>query len=103
MEYSANTYECIVPNLRDQILGDISVRRALMYAIDRTTLAATVYAGLVQESEVPVVPGSWIYNAQATRFNYSPERALKLLNEAGWTDVDGDNLLEKEIEAATSP
>jgi peptide/nickel transport system substrate-binding protein len=74
-----------------------------MYAIDRTTLAATVYAGLVQESEVPVVPGSWIYNAQATRFNYSPERALKLLNEAGWTDVDGDNLLEKEIEAATSP
>ncbi len=103
VEYSANTYECIVPNLRDQILGDISVRRALMYAIDRTTLAATVYAGLVQESEVPVVPGSWIYNAQATRFNYSPERALKLLNEAGWTDVDGDNLLEKEIDGSLVP
>ncbi len=100
VEYSTNTYECIVPNLRDQILRDLAVRQALMYAIDRTTLATTVYAGLVQESEVPVVPGSWLYNAQATRFNYSPERALKLLNEAGWTDVDGDNLLEKEIDGS---
>jgi peptide/nickel transport system substrate-binding protein len=68
-----------------------------MYAIDRTTLATTVYAGLVQESEVPVTPGSWIYNAQATRYNYSPERALKLLQDGGWKDVDGDNLLEKEV------
>ncbi len=76
-DYSTNTYECIVPNLRGQILSDLAVRQALMYAIDRTTLANTVYAGLVQESEVPVIPGSWIYNAQATRFNYSPERALK--------------------------
>ncbi len=96
MDYSTNTYECIVPNLRDPILSDLSVRQALMYAIDRTTLATTVYAGLVQESEVPVIPGSWIYNAQATRFNYSPERALKLLQDGGWKDVDGDNLLEKE-------
>jgi peptide/nickel transport system substrate-binding protein len=96
VDYSTNTYECIVPNLRDPILSDLSVRQALMYAIDRTTLATTVYAGLVQESEVPVIPGSWIYNAQATRFNYSPERALKLLQDSGWKDVDGDNLLEKE-------
>jgi peptide/nickel transport system substrate-binding protein len=100
VDYSANTYECIVPNLRNPILSDLSVRQALMYAIDRTTLATTVYAGLVQESEVPVVPGSWIYNAQATRYNYSPERALKILTDGGWKDVDGDNLLEKEVDGS---
>ena len=100
VDYSTNTYECIVPNLRDPILSDLSVRQALMYAIDRTTLATTVYAGLVQESEVPVVPGSFIYNAQATRFNYSPERALKILTDGGWTDVDGDNMLEKEVDGS---
>lgn len=99
-DYSTNTYECIVPNLRNSILGDLAVRQALMYAIDRTTLATTVYAGLVQESEVPVIPGSWIYNAQATRFNYSPERALKLLQDDGWKDIDGDNLLEKEVDGS---
>lgn len=100
VDYSTNTYECIVPNLRDPILSDLAVRQALMYAIDRTTLATTVYAGLVQESEVPVVPGSSIYNAQATRYNYSPERALKILTDGGWTDVDGDNMLEKEVQGS---
>jgi peptide/nickel transport system substrate-binding protein len=100
VDYSTNTYECIVPNLRDPIVGDLAVRQALMYAIDRTTLATTTYAGLVQESEVPVVPGSWIYNAQATRYNYSPERALKLLTDDGWKDLNGDNLLEKESQGS---
>ena len=100
VDYTTNTYECIVPNLRNTILSDLSVRQALMYAIDRTTLATTVYAGLVQESEVPVVPGSSIYNAQATRYNYSPERALKILTDGGWKDVDGDNLLEKEVDGS---
>ena len=52
------------------------------------------------ESEVPVIPGSWLYNAQATRYNYSPERALKLLMDDGWKDVDGDNLLEKEVDGS---
>ena len=99
-DYSTNTYECIVPNLRNEIVGSLAVRQALMYAIDRTTLANTVYAGLVQESEVPVIPGSWLYNAQATRYNYSPERALKLLMDDGWKDVDGDNLLEKEVDGS---
>lgn len=97
VDYSTNTYECIVPNLRNDILQDIAVRQALMYAIDRTTLATTVYTGMVQESEVPVVPGTWLYNAQATRYNYSPERALQILYNAGWTDTNGDGILEKEV------
>lgn len=102
-DYSTNTYECIIPNLRGPLLGDLAIRQALMYAIDRTTLATTVYAGLVQESEVPVTPGSWIYNAQATRYNYSPERALKILQDAGWRDMDGDALMEKEIDGSLVP
>lgn len=97
LDYSTQTYECIVPNLRGAILSDLSVRQALMYAIDRTTLAGTIYAGLAQESEVPVIPGSYLYDAQATRFNYSPERALQILHEAGWSDSDQDGVLEKEL------
>lgn len=97
IDYSTQTYECIVPNLRNNILSDLSVRQALMYAIDRQTLGDKIYAGMVQESEVPVVPGSWIYDPQATRFNFSPERALQLLYNAGWADQDQNGVLEKEI------
>lgn len=101
LDYSTQTYECIVPNLSGAILSDISVRQAIMYAIDRTTLASTAYAGMAQESEVPVIPGSYLYDAQATRYNYSPERALQILREAGWSDPDQDGVLEKELGGTT--
>lgn len=102
IDYSTTRYECIVPNLRDTILKSAKVRQALMYAIDRTSLANSAYTGMVQESEVPVVPGSWLYNTQATRYNYSPERALQLLMEDGWSDSNGDGILEKEIDGLLS-
>ena len=98
VDYSIQTYECIVPNLRHGILSDLAVRQALMYAIDRVTLGNTVYTGMVQECEVPVIPGSWLYDAQATKYNYSPERALQVLHNAGWEDSDYDGILEKEID-----
>ena len=100
-DYSTQTYECIVPNLRGDILSDIAVRQALMYAIDRTTLGENIYAGMVQESEVPVIPGSWLYEPQATRFGYNPERAQQLLLDAGWDDLDQDGVLEKSIGGVT--
>ncbi|MGJ4848735.1 ABC transporter substrate-binding protein [Bacillota bacterium Meth-B3] len=100
-DYSTQTYECIVPNLRSDILSDLAVRQALMYAIDRTTLGENNYAGMVQESEVPVIPGSWLYEPQATRFGYNPERAQQLLLDAGWNDLDQDGVLEKSIGGET--
>ena len=88
-DYSTLTYECIVPNLGNPILRETSVREALMYAIDRAELARTVYTGMVQESEVPVVPGTWLYEPQAARYTYNPERALKILYDAGWVNNNG--------------
>lgn len=71
-----------------------------MYAIDRTTLAGTVYTGMVQESEVPVVPGSWLYEPQAARYNYNPERALQILSDAGWDDPGRTGTLQGEVDGS---
>jgi len=95
MDYTTLTWECLVPDLRGSILSDVRVREALMYAIDRTSLGSTVYLGMVQESEVPVIPGSWLYETQSARYNYSPERALQLLYDAGWIDSNGDGILDR--------
>ena len=51
LDYATVTWECMVPNLHNSILSDLTVRKAMMYAIDRTTLADTVYLGMAQESE----------------------------------------------------
>lgn len=95
IDYTTLTWECLVPDLRNSILSDTAVREALMYGIDRSSLASTVYLGMVQESEVPVIPGSWLYETQSARYNYNPERALQLLYEAGWNDSNGDGILDR--------
>ncbi|NLG25192.1 MAG: peptide ABC transporter substrate-binding protein [Clostridiales bacterium] len=95
IEYSTMSYECVVPNLGNLLLADLSVRRALMYAIDRNALASTIYLDMVQESEVPVLPGSWLYETQSAKYNHSPERALQVLQEAGWADSNGDGVLDR--------
>lgn len=95
LDYSTISWECLVPNLGSSILSDITVRQAIMYAIDRTTLADTTYLGMAQESEVPVNPGSWLYETQSTRYNYNPERAYQMLKEAGWHDSDNDGILDR--------
>ncbi len=95
IDYTTLTWECLVPDLRNSILSDTAVREALMYGIDRSSLASTVYLGMVQESEVPVIPGSWLYETQSAQYNYNPERALQLLYEAGWSDSNGDGILDR--------
>ena len=95
LDYSTISWECLVPNLGSSILSDITVRQAIMYAIDRTTLADTTYLGMAQESEVPVNPGSWLYETQSTQYNYNPERAYQMLKNAGWHDSDNDGILDR--------
>lgn len=98
MDYSTNIYEFLVPNLTGGAMKDVKMREALMYAIDRTAIASTVYGNMVQESEVPVVPGSYLYETQAARYNYSPERALQLLHELGLKDTNADGMLDEEVD-----
>ncbi len=95
LDYSTITWECMVPNLATSLMSDLTVRKAIMYAIDRTTLADTVYLGMVQESEVPVVPGTWLYETQSTQYNYNAERAYQMLTGSGWHDSDGDGILDR--------
>jgi peptide/nickel transport system substrate-binding protein len=94
-DYSTVTWECLVPNLQSSIISDLTVRKAIMFAIDRTTLADNVYLGMAQESEVPITPGTWLYETQSTQYNYNPERAYQMLTSAGWHDSDGDGILDR--------
>ena len=44
---------------------------------------------------MPVTPGTWLYETQSAVYYYSPERALQLLNQAGWTDLTGDTYVNR--------
>ena len=76
-------------------MSDQRVRQAVMYAIDRATLVSNAYLEMAQQSEVPIAPGSWLYESQSAVYYYSPERALQLLNEAGWENLTGTSRLTR--------
>ena len=96
MDYVTNTYEMLVPNLDESsVMSDVRIRQAVMYAIDRAALASNAYLGMGIQCEVPVNPGSWLYESQSAIYYYSPERALQLLQSCGWQDLTGDGILNQ--------
>ena len=96
MDYATFNFEMLVPNLSDSSpLGDVRMRQAVMYAIDRAAVASNAYLGMGVQCEVPVNPASWLYESQSARYYYSPERALQLIQECGWKDLTGDGMMNK--------
>ncbi len=78
-------YEHIDLNLRNPILQDIRVRRALVYAIDRHALVKALFAGRQQVALHPVHPLDPYYTDDVMRYPYDAKRAASLLDAAGWT------------------
>lgn len=76
--------------------GDKRVRQAIAYAIDKDEIVGGVLFGLGRPATGPYVPNTWPYNPDVKRYEYNPERAKTILQEAGWRDTDGDGLLDKD-------
>lgn len=96
LEYSEGDYDFIVWNPRRPMFADPAVRRALTMAIDRSGIVDAVHEGAATVSAGPVGPWHWAYDSTDVPLAYAPDSASAALEAAGWTDVDGDGLREKD-------
>jgi len=94
--YVSSSYTYLGWNLKNPLFQDKRVRHALSYAINKQEIIDGVLLGLGQPATGPYKPGSWPYNPDVKIYDYSPEKAKALLNEAGWKDSDGDGILDKD-------
>ncbi|WP_066946550.1 ABC transporter substrate-binding protein [Microtetraspora fusca] len=71
-------------------LGDVRVRQAMNYAIDRASIAKAVYRGYGRPTSALTSPGADSYGKAVTEaYPYDPGKAKSLLAEAGYpTGVD---------------
>ena len=76
-------------NCRDPILRHVKVRRALAHAIDRNALIQHVLRGMARPAVGILPAGHWAYEPHVPRYDYDPQRAARLLDEAGFPDPDG--------------
>ncbi|MBN1641501.1 MAG: hypothetical protein JXA09_09715 [Anaerolineae bacterium] len=77
----------VLLNLNNQdavFFQDQRVRQALLYGLDRSGLVEQVLGGQGRVLHSPIMPQSWAYDPGVETYAYAPERAVALLEEAGW-------------------
>ncbi len=79
-------------NTRDPILKDVRVRQALAYAIDRAPMIHYLMRDFARPAYSLLPPESWAYNGDVPRYDYNPDRARQLLEQAGYAAVNGVRL-----------
>jgi peptide/nickel transport system substrate-binding protein len=82
-------------NMRDAVVSDKRVRHAIGYAIDRDAIIRDLRRGLARPATGLVPDVAWAFEPDVRRFDHDPERAKRLLDEAGYPDPDGDGPLPR--------
>lgn len=85
-------------NLIDQghhpILGDVRVRQALNYGMNFDEINEGAFFGTGVPVASHVRPTDWSFPEGLEVYPFDAERAMELLDEAGFTDEDGDGVRE---------
>ncbi|MBV8052396.1 MAG: ABC transporter substrate-binding protein [Acidobacteriaceae bacterium] len=79
----------IALNLRDPVLKDERVRKAIAYAIDRQPLIHYLLRDLARPAFSLLPPESWAYDGDVPHYEHNPDLARQLLEQAGYPEVNG--------------
>jgi peptide/nickel transport system substrate-binding protein len=88
-------FECVCYNTSKKLFTEKVTRTALTYALNRAGLVDEILSGKGHVSYGPLDSDSWAYYPNLPKYNFNPEKALEILRQDGWSDVDRDGVLEK--------
>ncbi|EOT2960097.1 ABC transporter substrate-binding protein [Clostridium perfringens] len=94
--YMQNGYGYIGLNYGSDKVKDPKVRQALLYGLNRDGFMQSYYQGYGQVYNSHILPTSWAYNPDVPKYEYNPEKANQLLDEAGWKDTNGNGVRDKD-------
>ncbi|HLL51725.1 MAG TPA: ABC transporter substrate-binding protein [Thermomicrobiales bacterium] len=99
--YPTRSFSYYMTNLdpeKTTLFGDRLVRQALFHGLDRESIVNDILLGYaeVARGTQPVISYAYAPDQITTVYNYDPEKAKALLVEAGWTDTDGDGIVDKD-------
>jgi peptide/nickel transport system substrate-binding protein len=88
-------YYILAFNKNNEYFNRRQARQALNYAVDKERIITRVLRGKGRVSSGTIYPQSWAYSKAIRPYPYNPKKALKLLEEAGWKDTNGNHILDK--------
>ncbi|MBI3267586.1 MAG: hypothetical protein HYZ53_01085 [Planctomycetes bacterium] len=95
-KYLVPSYTYLGWNQARPFFKDKRVRQALTMLVDRQKMVDKIFFGLAEVATGPFFLKTAANDAAIKPWPFDPERAEKLLEEAGWTDTDGDGVLDKD-------
>ncbi|HUK40652.1 MAG TPA: peptide-binding protein, partial [Candidatus Acidoferrales bacterium] len=101
--YFSPNYSYIGWNNNSPIFRDKRVRQAMTYFTNREQLVKTVLFGLGEVVNSPIYFFRPEYDKNLAPYPFDPQKGLDLLKEAGWSDSDGDGVLDKVIDGKRIP
>jgi peptide/nickel transport system substrate-binding protein len=85
-------------NAREPFFSDVRVRKAMSYALDHEEMINKLCYGLYEPGCGIFYPKAWMAPKTPLKpYQQDLDRAAALLDEAGWTDTDGDGVRDKMI------
>jgi peptide/nickel transport system substrate-binding protein len=94
-------FSCYGTNLdpeKSTLFLDVNVRKAMLIALDRQSVVDNILLGYgsVAHGSQPELSIAFAPDRVTTKYNYDPELARQMLADAGWTDQDGDGIVEND-------
>jgi peptide/nickel transport system substrate-binding protein len=89
-------YSYIAWNTQDPLFADQRVRQALTLAIDRGQIVEALLYGQGSIGTQPLISTIWAHDPSIQPYPFDPDSAKALLAVAGWTDTNGDGILDKD-------
>jgi peptide/nickel transport system substrate-binding protein len=102
-EYYAPTYTYIGWNNDHPIFRDKRVRKAMTYLTDRKQIVKSVLFSLGEVVDSHIYFFRPEYDKSLASYPFDPQKAMALLDEAGWKDSDGDGVRDKVIDGKKVP
>lgn len=93
--YNEGFYFYLHPENGNPAILDVNVRKAIAYATNRQKLTTDLLLGLT-EPAATMWDNTPYVDPTIEPYPYDPEMAKQLLDEAGWTDSDGDGVRDKD-------
>ena len=93
-KWDSNTNE-VATDVEGSKMGDVNLRKAMGYALNIEEVTEVFYNGLRERANAIIPPVfSSFHGADLEGYTYNPEKAIELLDAAGYKDVDGDGIRE---------
>lgn len=82
-------------NTKDPLLASPKMRKAFSMLIDQQTIVNDIYQGVDKVASSIILPSSWAYSADIKQPGFDIDGAKALFKEEGWSDTNGDGILDK--------